>query len=38
MKIFIIKMKRKWAYYVTQDMKRWHELDDLLTKLRGKQP
>lgn len=29
-------MKRKWAYYVTQDMKRWHELDDLLIKLRGK--
>ena len=38
MKILIIKIKRKYAYYVTQYMKRWRELDDLLMKLRGEQP
>lgn len=36
MKIFIIRLKRKWAYYVTQDMKCWEELYDLEQELKGK--
>lgn len=36
MKIFIIRLKRRWAYYVTKDMKRWHELYDLEKNLKGK--
>ena len=36
MKIFIIKLKKKWAYYVTGDMKRWEELWELEQQLKGK--